>query len=63
VQYSLLVFTIFEVLAGPIHGVDELELSTAINGTMNHAKASFSTEIFAGATFSVDQYLAPLRYA
>jgi hypothetical protein len=29
---------------------------------MNHAKTSFSTEIFAGAIVSVAQYLAPLRY-
>jgi hypothetical protein len=29
---------------------------------MNHAKTSFSTEIFAGAIISVVQYLAPLRY-
>jgi hypothetical protein len=30
---------------------------------MNHAKTSFSTEIFAGAIISVVPYLAPLRYA
>jgi hypothetical protein len=30
---------------------------------MNHAKTSFSTEIFDGAIISVVQYLAPLRYA
>jgi hypothetical protein len=36
--------------------------STAIKGTVNHAKTSFSTEIFAGAIISVIQYLAPLRY-
>jgi hypothetical protein len=35
---------------------------TAIQGTMNHAKTSFSTEIFDGAIISVVQYLAPLRY-
>jgi hypothetical protein len=35
---------------------------TAIEGTMNHAKTSFSTEIFGGAIISVVQYLAPLRY-
>jgi hypothetical protein len=35
---------------------------TAIKGTMNHAKTSFSTEIFPGATISVAQYLALLRY-
>jgi hypothetical protein len=29
---------------------------------MNHAKTSFSTEIFASAISSVVQYLAPLRY-
>jgi hypothetical protein len=34
---------------------------TAIKGTMNHAKTSFSTEIFAGAIISVVQYLVPLR--
>jgi hypothetical protein len=31
---------------------------TATEGTMNHAKTSFSTEIFAGAIISVVQYLA-----
>jgi hypothetical protein len=36
---------------------------TAVKGTMNHAKTSFSTEIFAGATIHVVRYLAPLRYA
>jgi hypothetical protein len=30
VQYLLLVFTIFEVLEGPIHGVNELELPNCI---------------------------------
>jgi hypothetical protein len=35
---------------------------TAIKGTMNHAKPSFSTEIRAGAIISLVQYLAPLRY-
>jgi hypothetical protein len=29
---------------------------------MNHAKTSFSTEIFAGAIISVVECLAPLRY-
>jgi hypothetical protein len=29
---------------------------------MKHAKTSFSTETFAGATIGVVQYLAPLRY-
>jgi hypothetical protein len=29
---------------------------------MNHAKTSFSTEMFAGAIISVVQYLAPLWY-
>jgi hypothetical protein len=29
---------------------------------MNHAKTSFSTEMFAGAIISVVQYLAPLQY-
>jgi hypothetical protein len=38
-----------------------LELSTAINGTMNYAETSFNTEIFAGAIISVVQHLAPLR--
>jgi hypothetical protein len=36
---------------------------TVIKGTMNHAKTSFSTKIFAGAIISVVQYLAPLRYS
>jgi hypothetical protein len=30
-----------------------LKCPTAIKGTMNHAKTSFSTEIFAGAIISV----------
>jgi hypothetical protein len=34
---------------------------TAVKGTMDHAKASISTEIFAGAIISVVQYLVPLR--
>jgi hypothetical protein len=34
-----------------------------MKGTMNHAKTSFSPEIFAGAIMSVVQYVAPLRYA
>jgi hypothetical protein len=33
-----------------------------MKGTVNHARTSFSTEIFAGAVVSVGQYLAPLRY-
>jgi hypothetical protein len=36
--------------------------STAIKGTVNQAKASFSTEIFAGEIISVVQKLALLRY-
>jgi hypothetical protein len=35
---------------------------TAMKGTINHAKESFSREIFAGAIISVVQCLAPLRY-
>jgi hypothetical protein len=35
---------------------------TALTGTMNHAKTSVNTEIFAGAIITVVQYLAPLRY-
>jgi hypothetical protein len=35
---------------------------TAIKGTTNLAKTSFSREIFAGAMISVAQYFAPLRY-
>jgi hypothetical protein len=42
-------------------GVMNLKRPTAIKGTMNHAKTSFSTEMFTGATISVVQYLAPLR--
>jgi hypothetical protein len=34
-----------------------------MKGTMNHARASFSTEMFAGAMISVVQYVAPLLYA
>jgi hypothetical protein len=33
-----------------------------VTGTLNHAKTSVSSEIFAGAIISVVQYLAPLRY-
>jgi hypothetical protein len=36
---------------------------TAIKGTMKHAKASLSSEMFAGVIMSVAQNLAPLRYA
>jgi hypothetical protein len=35
---------------------------TAIKGTMNHAKTSFSKEILAGAIISWVQYLAPLQH-
>jgi hypothetical protein len=34
---------------------------TAIEGTMEHGKTSFSTKIFDGAIISVAQYLVPLR--
>jgi hypothetical protein len=61
-QYFLLVFTIFEVLEGPVHGGNELERPTAIKGTINHAKESFSRLLFAGAIMSVVQCLAPLQY-
>jgi hypothetical protein len=61
VQHLLLVFTIFEVLEGPTHRGSELETSNAMKGTMNHAKTSFSTEMFAGAIVSVVQCLAPLQ--
>jgi hypothetical protein len=44
-------------------GVMNWKRPTATKGTMKHGKTSFSTEIFAGATISVVQYLAPLRYA
>jgi hypothetical protein len=60
VQYLLLVFTIFEVLEGPIHGGKELEMS---NCKYRHTEPckSFSTEIFAGAIIIVVQYLSLLR--
>jgi hypothetical protein len=35
---------------------------TVMKGTMDHAKMSFSTEIFAGAIISMVRYLAPLRH-
>jgi hypothetical protein len=38
-----------------------LNRPTAIKGTMDHAKTSFSREIFAGAIVSVVQYLALYR--
>jgi hypothetical protein len=43
-------------------GVMTWKSPTAIEGTMDHAKTSFSTGICAGAIISVVQYLAPLRY-
>jgi hypothetical protein len=42
-------------------GVINQKGPTATKGTMNHAKTSSSTKIFAGAITSVVQYLAPLR--
>jgi hypothetical protein len=36
---------------------------TAIKGTMNHAKTSFSAETCAGATISVVQYLTQQRHS
>jgi hypothetical protein len=35
---------------------------TAMKGTSNHAKTSFSTEMFAGAIISMVKYFAPLQY-
>jgi hypothetical protein len=35
---------------------------TAMKGTMNHEKTSFSAEICAGAMIRLAQCLAPLRY-
>jgi hypothetical protein len=35
---------------------------TAIKGTMNHEKTSFSKEVLAGEIIVVVQHLAPLRY-
>jgi hypothetical protein len=44
-------------------GEMKLKRPTAIQGAMNHANTSFSTEeIFADAMVSVVQYFAPLRY-
>jgi hypothetical protein len=43
-------------------GVMNQKCPTAIKGTMNHAKPSFSTAIFDVAISSVAQYLAPLQY-
>jgi hypothetical protein len=60
VQYLLLGFTIFEVLEGEIHR--ENEHPSAVKGTVHHAKTSFSTEICAGATIRVVQYLLLLRF-
>jgi hypothetical protein len=42
-------------------GVMNQKHPTAIKGTMNNAKTIFSTEIFAGAIFSLVQYFALLR--
>jgi hypothetical protein len=44
-------------------GVTSWSRATAITGTMNHAKTSFSTDILAGAAISVVYFLAPLRYS
>jgi multisubunit Na+/H+ antiporter MnhE subunit len=44
-------------------GLLNQKLPTAIKGIMNHAKTSFSKEIFAGAINSAVQYLELLRYA
>jgi hypothetical protein len=43
-------------------GAMNLKRPTAIIGTMNHAKTSLSTEIFAGAIISLVQCLVPLCY-
>jgi hypothetical protein len=61
VQYVQLVFTIFEVLEGPIHGEMNWKCPTTTAGTMNHAKPPFSTEVFAGAIISVVHYFATLQ--
>jgi hypothetical protein len=42
-------------------GVMNWKRPTAMKGTMNRAKTSFSTEIFAGAIISVVQYLATVH--
>jgi hypothetical protein len=42
-------------------GVMKWKHPTAIKGIMYHAKASFSTDIFAGAIYCVAQYVVPLR--
>jgi hypothetical protein len=62
VQYVLLVFTMFEVLEGPIHEGPQLEMSNCNERYNEPCKISFSTEIFAGAINIVAQILAPLRY-
>jgi hypothetical protein len=41
-------------------GVMNWKRPTAIKGTLNHAKTSFSTEICAGARVSIVQHLVPL---
>jgi hypothetical protein len=41
-------------------GVMNQKRHTAVKSTMNHAKRSFSTDIFAGAVISLVQYLAPI---
>jgi hypothetical protein len=58
----MLVFTIFEVLEGPIQGGNELETSNCNLRHNETCKIAFSTEIFAGAITSVVQYLALLQY-
>jgi hypothetical protein len=61
VQYVLLDFTILQVLEGPIHGGNELDLSNCNEGKMNlakkkaHTKTTFSTDTFAGAKNSAVQ--------
>jgi hypothetical protein len=58
VQYLLLIFTISEVLKGPIHGAHQLESSTAIQGSTSHRKTKCSTETFAGAIIAGLQYFS-----
>jgi hypothetical protein len=59
VQYVLPVFTIFEVLEGPMHGNNDLEASNC--KLRHHANTTFNTEICGGAMISVAQYVS-LQY-
>jgi hypothetical protein len=46
---------------GPIQGGDQVGMSKTSKGAMKHSTTRFSTEIIAGTTDAMLQYLPPLR--